>query len=176
MKRNTLVTLGVVAGAAGLCCVGSLAFVLLGLGAAAAEEGTPGGSGLEGVWLQGSASMTSYRDLATGQFAPPSGSGLLLELRPDGTCQHSAMLQVSMAGCTSWLFTDTDDCSWAFDGQRLTLELLGGTVRSRMCGGEVKDKASQPRTLRYDVSRWQHEGQPRLGLKDGTAELVLRPQ
>jgi hypothetical protein len=134
------------------CCAGS--GLLMAVGAAAGgSAGSPGGNtGLEGSWLNGSASTTSYRSLVTGDFAPPSGTGMLYEFKGDGTCTQAAMLQSTVYSCTSWIFTSTDDCTWTLDGTTLTLELGVGVNRARMCGGEVKESESTARTQRYQVA------------------------
>lgn len=151
MNRNVVLVL-VIGGVAALCCGGSgLALFVLG---AASEDGarSSGAAGpLVGEWMFGSVSLVEYRSALTGEFAPPSGQGQHYELRADGTCVQSAMLQVSTGfACTSFVFTstDADACTWSADATTLTIELGDGIMRSRICSGEVKEGASKPRTVK----------------------------
>lgn len=151
MKKSTWLIIAAVGGVLFLCCAGS--GVLMVVGAAAGSSATPSGgqTGLEGSWINGSASATSYQNLATGQFAPPSGTGMLYEFKADGSCSYAAMLQSTVYSCTSFIFVSTEDCTWTLEGTALTVELGTGVVRTRMCGGEVKEGDSKARTLRYQV-------------------------
>jgi hypothetical protein len=126
---------------------------LMVIGAASATATAPRAkTGIEGTWINGSASTTSYQNLATGEFAPPSGTGMLFEFKSDGSCSHSAMLQSTVYSCTSWVLTSTDDCSWTVEGSSLTVELGPGVLRSRLSGGEVKEGDSKARTQHYQVT------------------------
>ncbi len=162
MKKSTLVLLAV-AGGLVLCCGGStLAVMVLGLaGADGPTRGSGGPAPLVGQWMYGSVSMVEYRSVLTGEFAPPSGQGQSYDLRDDGRCVQAAMMQVSTGiACTSFIFTYTGDdgCSWSVDGNTLTIELAEGTLRSRICSGEVKEGASKPRTIKAPY-RIEREGQ-----------------
>ena len=147
-----------------MCCVTSVVAVAV---FGSAEQGggaSPGATGLEGSWMSGSASMSEYQNLATGEFAPPSGMGEAIELDGGGRCTHAAMLQSTLYSCTSYIFTFSDECQWSLDGTALTLEIGPGVVRSRMCGGEVKENPGKARTVRYAAS---------LSVEDGNTWLTL---
>ena len=153
MKKPLLIVLAI-GGALTLCCGGMLVLAPGVEALMSSPNQDPSGevSPLVGSWINGSASLTTYQNLATGEFAPPSGSGQIFEFHDDGTCAHSAMLQSTVYGCTSWIFTSSDDCTWKLDGAQLTVELEGGVNRSRMCGGEVKESDGKARTLNYTVA------------------------
>lgn len=159
MKRQTWVILAVVGGVLAMCCFGS--FVLL-VVAGSPEEGgrsltSAAGSPLVGKWMNGSASPTEYRSLVTGDYAPPSGMGTLYEFKDDGSCTQYALLQTTTYSCTSSVFTASEDCSFAVEGSTLTVQLNGGVVRARMCGGEVKESEATVRSLRYQF-RFENDG------------------
>jgi hypothetical protein len=157
MTKRTWIILAVVGGSLSLCCLGTGALMLLG---ATTGEGDPapasastggGGSGLEGTWMAGSVGLTTYRSVATGELAPPSGTGELLELKPGGDCSRAIVLQSTVYSCTSYIFSASDECEWRFDGTTLSLDIASGTNRTKMCGGEVKESAAKSQALRYRV-------------------------
>ena len=102
--------------------------------------------------MNGSASLTTYRSVVTGDFAPPSGTGSLFELKPGGACVRAGLLQSTVYSCTSSILTFWDDCEWSLDGSTLTVVLGEGTLRTRMCGGEVKEGTAKAATLRYTAA------------------------
>ncbi|MBL8920359.1 MAG: hypothetical protein JNJ54_15940 [Myxococcaceae bacterium] len=124
--------------------------------------------------MNGSASSVEYRSLVTGDWAPPSGFGQLYELREDGTCAQFGVLQTTTYSCTSTIFTASRDCTWSADGTTLTLDLTGGVVRSKMCGGELKESEAAPRQLRSGF-RLEDDGvNTWLVLTDQGGEVRLR--
>jgi hypothetical protein len=175
----------VVGGLAVLCCGGLMVAGLLvgedgspGSGSGPAASRGSGGGGLEGTWLNGSASLSEYRNTLTGEFAPPSGTGLMYELRSGGDCVHSAMLQATLYSCTSWIFINSDDCSWSLSGNELHVSVGPGTQRSRMCGGQVKegDSTAVDRTWRVELG--EAAGARTMTLTDlsDNSSLVFRAQ
>ncbi|MFZ5443940.1 MAG: hypothetical protein ACOZQL_28300 [Myxococcota bacterium] len=179
MKSRTWLVIALVGGLGLLCCAGGGALMLLGAAgeatSAASASGGGGATGLEGAWINGSASMTTYQSLVTGEFAPPSGTGMIYEFDGDGSCRYYGMLQSTVYSCTSWIFLAADECSWSLDGAALQVELKAGTTRSRMCGGEVKDGALKPNTHHYQARRVVEDGRPFLLLSEDGAELRFRP-
>lgn len=176
MKKQTLIILAAVGGGLAVCCFASLGLLLL----AGAEEGAPAGtraprdSPLVASWMSGSASMTSYRSLVTGDWAPPSGAGQLYELRADGTCAQYALLQTTTYSCTSSVFTASEDCTWSVDGSAISFELNGGVVRSQMCGGELKESEATTRSLRYQFRLEQDGTNTWLVLTDESGDTRFR--
>lgn len=175
MKNKTWLILAIVGGVLLLCCAGSGALMLLGAASGEGGETASQGSGLEGTWINGSASITSYRSLVTGEFAPPSGTGMIYEFRPDGSCEYSGMIQSTVYSCTSWIFLAADECSWSLEGTTLTVELTAGITRARMCGGEVKEGQMKPLTHHYQARRVTEDGSQYLLLTEDGAEQRFRP-
>lgn len=64
----------------------------------------------------------------------------------------------------------SDDCEWTFDGATLSIETQGGTTRSKMCGGEVREGEAKPTSNRWSVSVTTEAGWEWLSLKDATGE------
>lgn len=123
----------------------------------------------------GSASLVTYKNVVTGAEAPPSGTGLLLELHPGGSCVRAGVLQNSLYACTSYIFTFSDDCSWTFDGATLSLDVGPGAMRSKLCGGEVKEGESKATSDTFTVKRATEGGFEWLSLTDASgSELRLR--
>lgn len=81
-----------------------------------------------------------------------------------------------MYSCTSYIFVHTEDCSWRFDGATLSLELGPDSMRSRMCGGEVKEGESKAQSLQCHVQLAREGEREWLTLTDAAdgAELRLR--
>lgn len=161
MKKQTLIILLVVGGALAACCMGSMMLLLLagveGEGESRSGAVAASGSPLVGEWMNGSASAVEYRSLVTGDWAPPSDIGQLYDLREDGTCAQFGVLQTTTYSCTSTIFTASEDCTWSVEGTTLTLDLAGGVVRSKMCGGELKESDAKPRQLRSQF-RLENDG------------------
>lgn len=177
MTRNAWLIVAAVGGASLLCCLGS--GVLLLAGAAGGEDtagasASTGGSALEGTWLSGSVSLTSYRNVATGAEAPPSGTGELLALKPGGSCERALLLQSTVYSCTSsiFVFSDSDTCEWSLDGDTLSVETTGGALRTHMCGGEVKEGEAKPTSNRWTATVTSEAGQQWLTLTSATGETT----
>jgi len=175
MSMLTMVAIG--AGVLMLCCVGSCGLAMIGgvsAGAAnpmGAATSAPSGTGLEGAWSYGSISgFTEYRNVVTGAFAPPSGTGARFEFKPGGSCEHYALFQNSLGGCTSIIFIAHDDCEWELEGNQLTVNFGEGDQLTRACGGAQKRSTSAPSTLTFAVTLTGDE----LLLTESGSTLTLR--
>ncbi len=65
-------------------------------------------SALVGSWINGTVSLTTYRNVATGEFAPTSGTGELYSVSPTGHYEWVKSSQVSLYGCTSLIASDNE--------------------------------------------------------------------
>lgn len=174
MSTMTMVLIGI--GVLGLCCVGSCGVAMIG-GVAAGSQNPiasappASGTGIEGAWSYGSISgFTEYRNVVTGAYAPPSGTGARFEFKPGGSCEHYALFQNSMGGCTSTVFIAHDDCDWELDGDRLTVNFGDGEQLMKGCGGEPKRSTAPAGTVAFTVTLTGDE----LVLTGDGATLTLR--
>lgn len=128
------------AGALALALVATLV-----LGACSSDGGTGpdgsngdddnGGGGslpseLVGTWHTGSVSMIDYYNPATGEWAPPSGSGFTYTFTADGKFTHAGILQVSTYGCTTTLFEYLEGTA-EVQGTKLVLKPKKGKFKSQ---------------------------------------------
>ncbi len=174
LSTMTMVLIGI--GVLGLCCVGSCGVAMIGGVAAGSQSpiasaGPTSGTGIEGAWSYGSISgFTEYRNVVTGAYAPPSGTGARFEFKPGGSCEHYALLQSSMGSCTSTIFIAHADCEWELDGKRLTVNFGDGDQLLKPCGGQQKRSTTDPMTVEYGVA-FTADG---LELTEGATTLRLR--
>ena len=76
-------------------------------GAHAAATGTAP-SALVGSWMNGTVSLTTYRSVATGEFAPTSGTGELYSVSAAGHYEWVRVSQESVYACTSLIASDNE--------------------------------------------------------------------
>ncbi|GGK30165.1 hypothetical protein GCM10008955_24920 [Deinococcus malanensis] len=66
-----------------------------------AAPSTPAPAQLGGTWISGTSTGVDYYNPGSGQWAPPSGTGVLLQIHPDGTFTRGVTVQLSNYGCTT---------------------------------------------------------------------------
>jgi photosystem II stability/assembly factor-like uncharacterized protein len=65
-------------------------------------------SALVGAWMNGTVSLTAYRNVATGEFAPTSGTGELYSVSAAGRYEWVKVSQESLYNCTSLIASDNE--------------------------------------------------------------------
>lgn len=81
----------------------------------------PAPSQLTGTWVSGTSTGVDYYNSTTGQWAPPSGTGALLEVHADGTFKRGVTVQLSNYGCTTSIIGHYTG-RLRVDGSALTLD------------------------------------------------------
>lgn len=65
-------------------------------------------SALVGSWMNGTVSLTTYRSVVTGEFAPASGTGELYSVSAAGHYEWVTVSQESLYNCTSLIASDNE--------------------------------------------------------------------
>lgn len=85
---------------------------------------------LVGSWYTGTISTVNYYNPTTGQWSPPSGTGITYSLTADGYYEKSGLLQSSLYGCTTTLFVYNKG-TVVVDGNKISLYPTYGRVKSQ---------------------------------------------
>jgi hypothetical protein len=127
----------------------ALAVALAGMAGFSAQAETPNEANpVAGKWRSTTVAGTQYKDSYTNAPAPISGHSFFYEFLPDNTYRYNGLLQITTYGCTSSVYGENTG-HYRVQGDKLIVEPESGTVKSRVCGGQPKEKPDNLQVREY---------------------------
>lgn len=129
---------------------------------------------IAGDWYNGSISTINYYNPTTGQWSPPSGTGISYKFTADGYYEKGGLLQTSLYGCTTTLFV-------YYKG---TVAIEGSTIKFYPTYGRIKSQDNcverfnfdKPAELKQESASWwiaaDAYGVPALWIGDPEGEAT----